>query len=140
MKDVYANSTCTVTAMWGNNSFTGCFVERDPALVMPCKIFLRWTGKAAEYNSPLLLAHDNTWRTFVNEGILNKKRGGLQERLLSPRVLHFTTEQLFWECKMLANEMFPALHAIDRRIGESWAPSRDQPPMSARLTSDEREQ
>jgi hypothetical protein len=52
MKSIYANSTCTIAATWGSSSHTGCFVERDPNMIMPCKIVPRWTGMGAEDNPP----------------------------------------------------------------------------------------
>lgn len=39
---------------------------------------------------------------------LNRRAWALQERFLSTRILHFTTEQLVWECrKHAASESFP---------------------------------
>jgi hypothetical protein len=52
------------------------------------------------------------WLTCVGKGILqsplNQRAWVIQERLLSPRILHFGENQLFWECsEREAWETFP---------------------------------
>jgi hypothetical protein len=44
----------------------------------------------------------------VERASTNRRGWVLQERVLSPRVLHFSREQVFWECRQLrACESFP---------------------------------
>lgn len=50
----------------------------------------------------------NFWIQSVLDQTLNTRGWVLQERLLSPRILHFTKQQLFWECRETnACESFP---------------------------------
>lgn len=46
--------------------------------------------------------------TMLNEMPLLRRGWVLQERVLSPRTLHFTSTQMFWECNQkIACETFP---------------------------------
>ncbi|KAK8073463.1 hypothetical protein PG994_004362 [Apiospora phragmitis] len=38
------------------------------------------------------------WEDNVSNSLINRRAWVLQERLLSPRVIHFGSQQLFWEC------------------------------------------
>ncbi|OCL10071.1 HET-domain-containing protein, partial [Glonium stellatum] len=79
MRKVYANGLLNISADCATCADEGFFRDRNPYLIRPAE-------------SPIA------------------KRGWvLQERLLSPRVLHFTSRQLLWECSSLvfASEAFP---------------------------------
>ncbi|KAM7222946.1 hypothetical protein V8F06_001502 [Rhypophila decipiens] len=48
------------------------------------------------------------WAREVDQGHVNTRAWVVQERLLSPRVVHFCQKQLYWECTELqASETFP---------------------------------
>ena len=38
MNQVYSNSTVTVAALWGANSYAGCFIQRQPLSTQSCTI------------------------------------------------------------------------------------------------------
>lgn len=139
MKNVYANPTCTIAATWGSKLPQWLFVERDPNLIMPCKIVPRWTEIGAKDNSPRLLTPLTLWQLSIDDGILNKRGCVFQGRLLSPRVIHFTRDQIFWVCQKVANETFPALHAQDLRLGERPVFFKDNLLGAASLSSSDRE-
>jgi hypothetical protein len=42
----------------------------------------------------------NDWDRQVSQAPLHRRAWVLQEQVLAPRILHFTPEQLFWECRM----------------------------------------
>ena len=46
--------------------------------------------------------HEDHWESSVRSSTLTTRGWCCQERLLSPRVLHFTETQLFWECRHCA--------------------------------------
>ncbi|KAK8859801.1 heterokaryon incompatibility protein-domain-containing protein [Apiospora arundinis] len=48
--------------------------------------------------TPFLVSDILFWDKDVSQSIINKRGWVLQERLLSPRVIHFGAHQLLWEC------------------------------------------
>jgi hypothetical protein len=104
MSSVYGNSWCNIAATASSDGRGGCFRERNPLLVQPCKIQAEWEGlKKAEYHC----LDTRQWRREVAEAPLNTRAWVVQERFLSPRVLHFSANQVYWECEELdASEMY----------------------------------
>ncbi|KAF9880689.1 het domain-containing protein [Colletotrichum karsti] len=98
MKTVYGQSYLNIAASHGNNSNAGLFVTRNmpqkyPAYSVP--------------SAPDILVRQQPYRTHGDFGSnysshfkwpLLKRGWVLQERLLSPRVVYFDTEELKWEC------------------------------------------
>ncbi|CZR67745.1 uncharacterized protein PAC_17644 [Phialocephala subalpina] len=53
-------------------------------------------------------AYPEVWKNLVEETPLGERGWVLQERILSPRVVHFAANQCFWECcQDTAGELFP---------------------------------
>jgi Heterokaryon incompatibility protein (HET) len=104
MKDVYINSVCNLAADWSGTKDGGCFYDRDPRSVDVTKIKIGWEDEA-EY----MIIDSHLWEDCIARAPLNTRAWALQEKLLSPRVLHFGQEQMFWECaEQLACETFPS--------------------------------
>ncbi|KAH7184673.1 uncharacterized protein B0J16DRAFT_398087 [Fusarium flagelliforme] len=62
---------------------------------------------------------EDLWLSQVNRAPLNRRGWVYQERLLSPRTIHFATE-VFWECRMkIASEMLPTGFPHSEAIGVS---------------------
>ena len=38
MNMIYSNSVLNIVAMWGKNSRAGCYIQRRPLTIQPCKI------------------------------------------------------------------------------------------------------
>ncbi|KAI0406594.1 HET-domain-containing protein [Xylaria palmicola] len=91
MEKVYANSSCNISASHSRNASESMFSARNPARVSPI-----WLKKR---DDPviLVLARD-TWTEEVMEAIVNHRAWVVQERLLSPRILHFGRSTVSWEC------------------------------------------
>lgn len=63
------------------------------------------------------VAESHFWEDGVSSAHLNKRGWVFQERLLSPRTIHFGERQVFWECRELdAAESFPAGWPRDARF------------------------
>lgn len=104
MGDVYRNSFCSISATAASNSDEGCFVERDPSLVSPCTFSSAWTNTS---NQTYFIVEADFFSPIF-EAPLNRRAWVIQERLLAPRTLHYSQQQLFWECHELeACETFP---------------------------------
>lgn len=105
MGKVYQNALCNIAATGASDSSEGCFWDRNPLLAQACKINLTW-------ELPLKGSYHgldrSLWSKNIGEAPLNRRGWVAQERILSPRILHFGTQQLFWEChEMEACESFP---------------------------------
>jgi hypothetical protein len=105
MWEVYSNSHCTISATASSDSYGGLFRDRNPLSTLPCKVHPAWSS--LQDNEYYCLASES-WMREVDKAPLNSRGWVLQERALSPRLLHFGKSQLFWECRSLAaSEAFP---------------------------------
>jgi hypothetical protein len=93
---IYGKSYCTLAASSSKSGDGGLFNERDPRRSAICTLaYPSETGVSAGIvaNLPRLIA-----QCFENEP-LRSHGWALQERLLSPRTIHFTSSQAIWECR-----------------------------------------
>jgi hypothetical protein len=111
MDKVYRNCICNIAATGSSDSGGGLFQDRDEAWVTPEKVRIQYSGHDRVYLASL----QHLWEKWVCRGSLNRRGWVFQERLLSPRTLHFSS-QLFWECRTLqACETFPEGMPEDER-------------------------
>lgn len=109
MKDVYANATVNIGASHGIGPQSGCFVQREQLQTEPRRF--QWQSRSGEEEVFCIrgwYASRHMTALFSHQGLF--KRGWvMQERLLTPRMLHFTDKQLYWECAGLglASELYP---------------------------------
>ncbi|KAK3689147.1 heterokaryon incompatibility protein-domain-containing protein [Podospora appendiculata] len=137
MQKVYSNSYCNISALDCGHSSESMFGVRDPRMLCPpvfeakvsdevkpqlidavYKIWeshapwqdngvLSWEETEASITSFKYVLADLMWDD-VDKGILNTRAWVFQERLLSPRILHFGASQVFWECcRASASEVYP---------------------------------
>ena len=106
MGRVYGNSLCNIAATGASNDEEGCFRERNASLLQPsCIIKSEWDNRN---NRTWKIIHSGFWETRMNQAPLNQRGWVMQERWLSPRVLHYGRDQLLWECRELdACETYP---------------------------------
>lgn len=104
MSEVYSNSFCNISAMDAPDAHHSMFSSRDPNSLGPEIVNLAINSQIAPY----LISHTIFWDIEVSHALVNTRAWVLQERLLSPRILHFGDRQLFWECQMKdAAEVYP---------------------------------
>jgi hypothetical protein len=105
MHRVYQNSYCNIVAADSKHSRGGLFRQREVSDVMP-----------AEYHGKRIFGHQS-WSIIPSDlwdaqllGTSIYTRGWVfQERMLSPRLLHFAKKQIFWDCATLsACEAYPS--------------------------------
>ena len=105
MGDVYHNSWCNIAATAALDSRFGCFMERSPLDVLPCKIRTKWTS---EPEKSFFCSSFDIWKNAVESSVLNHRAWVCQEVVLAPRVVHFAKCQMFWEClELRACETYP---------------------------------
>ncbi|MCJ1461965.1 hypothetical protein MMC07_000565 [Pseudocyphellaria aurata] len=95
MADVYSNSAVTIAASSAKNSLAGCFFPRDPSP----PIAFDYPSATCPSRSVYVRRQLKRFYQEVNDGPLNQRAWVFQERLLSPRILHYCQDQLHWECE-----------------------------------------
>ncbi|KAK8102131.1 heterokaryon incompatibility protein-domain-containing protein [Apiospora sp. TS-2023a] len=96
MHDVYSNAYLTIAANHARNPSEGCFNTRSPR--PSCDVDL--PGYASSVHTELLFVDDEMdWEhgQFLSEP-LSRRGWALQERVLSQRILHYNTRQIYYEC------------------------------------------
>ena len=142
MQTVYTNSICNIAATGAVDSSDGCFFTRDPSTILPCTQVGAWDGLPLQR---YLITDVFTWEANVSNAPLLKRAWIVQERILAPRILHFGTHQIFWECNELAaceslpNGLRGPKHSTSKKpstFQNSWLLSRLRPPRWARVIKD----
>lgn len=111
MSDIYSNSLLNISADWGNEE-NGLFFRRRHELRLLCEVQVRWKAAAVDEARQLpetcYLVGEHKWIDDFLKSPLNRRGWVMQERILAPRVLHFTPKQVSWECtRMLRSERWP---------------------------------
>ena len=119
MGDVYANSYVTLAATTSSNPRGGLVHQRNPLSVWPCRLTATWrcfvpgelivSSGALSRDSDMIPLCNRAW--------------AFQEWLLSKRLIHFSNDQVRWECYCLAaSELYPdGLDESDQRDqGSCW--------------------
>ncbi|KAM5358399.1 hypothetical protein ACJZ2D_015329 [Fusarium nematophilum] len=108
MRYVYANAACTVAATASDDPDGGLFRERSPSTLFP-GIIQAPSAVASQFSCDRYYILDKSyWDRRLFNGPLHTRGWVFQERILSPRVLHFANDQIMWECLTEAKcETFP---------------------------------
>lgn len=109
MAEIYSNSRCNISADWGDDR-NGLFFERDPPFEKPYSMNLRrqWCNKpwedggvlskASQDDVPSYVIYPHSFTEDLENAPLNDRGWVVQERILAPRVLHFSPSQVSLEC------------------------------------------
>jgi hypothetical protein len=110
MGDIFANADLNIAATGFSDGTRGIFSGiRDPSLLVPfnLKSVKRAVAARGAYSAYEFYLCERSWNNIEN-ATLNHRGWVVQERALSPRILHFGRQQLFWECRGLkASDVFP---------------------------------
>lgn len=108
MHSVYRNSYCNIAIADSKEDRKGAFRTRKPKDVAPVRF-------QAKNEAPFfgkknwVIVPENLWDRELLQADLYARGWVFQERMLSPRILHFTRKQVFWDCPSLsACETLPA--------------------------------
>jgi len=96
MAQVYGNSYLNIAASSSVNVQGGLFRNRDPTL--PNGLAIKPNSVGTEV---YIVTRDDDWFSKFLSEPLNLRAWALQERRLSPRTIHFTDSQIYWECSGL---------------------------------------
>ena len=105
MGNVYANSSCNVAAAASTDPHGGLFRSRECGDIQPGLLEL---GCSDLSRKKYFIFDVEYWNRQVSDTVLHRRAWVFQERLLAPRILHFTEKQIFWECSVEKKcEAFP---------------------------------
>ena len=105
MQNVYYHSCCNLSAIATSSGVHGLFPPRDIDRVRPCKVETNWVDCNPETH---ILIPKRFWDEQLDYAPLSRRGWVFQERWLAPRILHFGSDQLLWECSELnASEAYP---------------------------------
>ncbi|POS69831.1 hypothetical protein DHEL01_v211776 [Diaporthe helianthi] len=119
MGDVYQYAACNIAAAGCKDSSSlGLFGERQalPQLHPPAfaDCILQTKTGAKRFHGLYVRGDFHAFRNDVVGNILNTRAWVAQERALSPGILHFTPEMIWWECSgLIANEALIMGHPVD---------------------------
>lgn len=106
MSSVYTNSWCNIAATKALDGRDGCFAERTLLDVSQCVVEAKWNSHPSQ---TYVCWNLDIWDSAVDNQRLLQRAWVTQEMVLSPRVLHFSEHQMFWEClELRACETFPS--------------------------------
>ncbi|RFU82061.1 heterokaryon incompatibility [Trichoderma arundinaceum] len=128
MDEVYSNSRLNISAAEGQ-ILKGLIFNRKLLEFNPCRATVRVRESQEDVN---LYAFPDRFFLRPTEAPLNKRGWVFQERTLAPRIIHFTKNQVFWECHSLeASEVLPQgdsleLGHVGKGVGISSALSKQE--------------
>lgn len=85
--------TCNIAATHSKDGDDGLFSERVPERLSTC-LDVDWEGLQGSFQ----LINEGDWRREVAHQMLNTRGWVFQERFLSPRIMHFAADQVYWDC------------------------------------------
>jgi hypothetical protein len=101
MGSIYARSYITIAADSGRTANDGCFAIRSPVIVEIPRTLS--DGRNSVLYLPLGDFFASSRRldpvSSLRKGPLGQRGWTLQERILSPRLLHYTKQGIWWECR-----------------------------------------
>jgi hypothetical protein len=101
MSYVYSNSHLNISADWSPNSDGGCFktINSPPGFVSEETVSITNTLTNGQQSCLYFLHPGSGGYNDLDSTPLASRAWVFQERFLSRRNLHFTQNQLFWECR-----------------------------------------
>lgn len=107
MASVYKHCEINISADRAQNAEVGCFPERLSPLAEHCE--LDWHGFCPDVMRYTVCSWNASGFGALQSLPIAKRAWVVQERLLAPRILHFGSDQLFWECRdiILASNSVP---------------------------------
>lgn len=104
MVNIYTGSFCNIAATSADETI-GCFRRRPTEFVEP---YLISNPESSSSEKTHIIGYVDFWCNSLLDTDLHTRAWVLQERLLSPRTIHFGMEQMFWECRQhKACEAYP---------------------------------
>lgn len=124
MGKVYSHSFLNISATLSHDDTTSLHSQQNLDVIRPTRLDIPIRTRLRLFKVGALsqrlfkpkisrprywIVDNDLWDDEINQAPLQSRGWVFQERLLAPRVLHFTSHQIAWECYELnALELFPA--------------------------------
>ncbi|CAG9970421.1 unnamed protein product [Clonostachys byssicola] len=95
-RDIFLNSFCGIGATGATSPSSGLFVHREPQDIVPGLV--DFPLDASGNKSVLKFYHRTPQVESFSVEPMVEKPHAMQERLLTPRMIHFASTQVYWEC------------------------------------------
>jgi len=121
---VYSHAWCTIASSSARSCHEGMHLKRKEKEAS-CGFMAQ--DSQHRQMQVRLFETQTTWESFYQSNPLNKRGWTFQERELSPRVLHFSEDQMWWECRTVRKqedkppEPIPRSRRRQRRIEKAAA-------------------
>jgi hypothetical protein len=113
MDEVYRHAFVCIAAAASAKSSSGCFRTREASSRVTCEVTTSWNHRP---NSVYQIHNSRIWPDAFEDQPLISRAWVVQELRLSPRILYFNSNQIFWQCyDKLACEELPTRIEPDRR-------------------------
>lgn len=110
MGEIYAHCLLNMAATAFADGNGGLFDQPANLLISPCLLESWDESENMEHFSLYLV---NVWQNGVEDTALGKRGWVIQERILSPRVVHFASNQIFWQCCTLKSAGLLPVEVVD---------------------------
>jgi len=106
MHRIYGEATVNLAATGAPDDSAGLFFKRNVLALQPATVQV---GEGCGITSgPYKVLRNTIWEDLVDASPLAQRAWIFQERALSKRTLHFTRNEVLWECQqMCCSEVFP---------------------------------
>ncbi|KAF2761058.1 HET-domain-containing protein [Pseudovirgaria hyperparasitica] len=107
MHKVYRGSSCNIAATDSSDSRGGLFRERNVRDIVPT-ICQATVHSVSFGDKAWRVISKRYWETQLLDKTLYSRAWVFQERMLAPRILHYSSDQILWDCATVsACEAFP---------------------------------
>ena len=103
MGDIYRNSTITIAAVDAPNSRIGFLNKRPPSISNPPSCRLSQVDSKGNSGVDIEVVQRDPIKLLDEHSPLTFRAWCIQEKLLSPRMLYFGSQQTYWDCNTLAH-------------------------------------
>lgn len=105
MKNIYAFSDLCIATAAASKATESTFSTRNPARITPATVNVQLLYSTTRPLPHLVLGEYHALRGHRNAPLASRA-WALQERLLSPRIVIFARQQVFWECCETMDQIF----------------------------------
>lgn len=118
MENIYQFAAFNIAATAAKDGTGGLFYPREPREIESFKVDVAWFGTDATGNDlkfgslPVKCTRGRDPPAVVESAPLNGRAWVMQERLLSRRIIHYTNDEVLWECQQsFVSESNPDQHS-----------------------------